>query len=451
MLDLAIRGGTVVSATSETRADVGISGERIAAVGEVGPARADIDARGKLVLPGVVDMHTHLGQGIETMASGTRDAAVGGVTTVLAFAQQAPGESLLAAAQRAVDAGGGALVDFAFHVVVTDPSDTAIAELPELVRQGHAGLKVFMVMPQFAARTADYLRLLRAAGAAGALTAVHAEDAAIIALRTQELLAAGKTGVRFFPESRPVEAEEIAVHAALGYARIAEAPVYLVHLSSRRAVEALRAGRARGIDAFGETRPLYLYLTREAFERPDGAIFLGQPPLRTADDRDAIWDALADGTLATVGTDHFPWKRADKLDPSLTFAEIRPGVANLRTLLPMLYSEGVRRGRITVARLVDVLCTTPARLAGLAPRKGALAVGSDADVVVLDPALKRTVRSEDLRSNADHDPFEGWEVTGWPVVTLSRGVIVARDGQITGPAGHGRFTPRAAFHRPAPE
>jgi dihydropyrimidinase len=306
-----------------------------------------------------------------------------------------------------------------------------------------------MVMPQFAARTADYLRLLRGAGAAGALTAVHAEDAAIIALRTQELLAAGKTGVRFFPESRPVEAEEIAVHAALGYAEIAEAPIYLVHLSSRRAVEALRGGRERGVRAYGETRPLYLYLTREVFERPDGAIFLGQPPLRTAADRDAIWEALADGTLATVGTDHFPHRRADKLDPSLTFATIRPGVANLRTLLPMLYSEGVRRGRITAARLVDVLCTTPARLAGLAPRKGTLAVGSDADVVVLDPSLTRTVRSEDLRSNADHDPFAGWEVTGWPVIALSRGVVVARDGEIVGSAGHGRFTPRAAFREPA--
>ncbi len=447
MLDLAIRGGTVVTATSETRADVGIAGERIAEVGVVGPARSDIDARGRLVLPGAVDLHTHLGQGIETMASGTRDAAVGGVTTVLAFAQPAAGESLLAAAERAVAASGGALVDFAFHVVVTDPSETAIAELPELVRQGHAGLKVFMVMPQFGARTADYLRLLRAAGHAGALTAMHAEDAAIIALRTEALLAAGRTGVRFFPDSRPVEAEEIAVHAALGYSAIAGAPIYLVHLSSRRAIEALRAGRARGINAYGETRPLYLHLTREAFERPDGAIFVGQPPLRTLDDQAALWEALADGTLSTVGTDHFPHRRADKLDPSLTFASVRPGVANLRTLLPMLYSEGVRGGRISLTRLVDIVCSTPARLAGLAPRKGAIAVGADADLVILDPDLTRTVRSADLRSNADHDVFDGWEVTGWPVLTISRGVIVAREGEITGPAGHGRFTPRAPFAR----
>lgn len=445
MLDIAIRGGTVVSATSETRADVGIAGERIAQVGEVGPARSEIDARGKLVLPGVVDMHTHLGQGLETMASGTRDAAVGGVTTVLAFAQQAVGESLLRAAQRAVDASGGALVDFAFHVVVTDPGEAAVAELPELVRQGHAGLKVFMVAPQFSARTGDYLRLLRAAGQARVLTAVHAEDHAIIAMRTAELLAAGKTGVRYFPESRPVEAEEIAVQAALGYAAIAGAPIYLVHLSSRRAVEALRVGRARGVEAYGEARPLYLYLTREAFERSDGAIFVGQPPLRTADDQAAIWEALADGTLATVGTDHFPHKRADKLDPSLTFATIRPGVANLRTLLPMLYSEGVHRGRISVRRLVDLLCATPARLAGLAPRKGAIAAGADADVVVLDPALTKTVRSADLRSNADHDPFDGWEVTGWPVVTIARGEVVFRDGELTAAAGRGRFVPRAPF------
>lgn len=445
MLDIAVRGGTLVSATAEARADVGITGERIAQVGAVGRARIDIDAGGKLVLPGVVDLHTHLGQGIETMASGTRDAAAGGVTTVLAFAQQAAGESLLVAAQRAVDASAGALVDFAFHVVVTDPRAEAIAELPELVRQGHAGLKVFMVAPQFGPRTADYLALLRAAGRAGALTAVHAEDHAIIATRTRELLAAGSTGVRFFPDSRPVEAEEVAVHAALGYSAIAEAPIYLVHLSSRRAVDALRAGQARGIKAYGETRPLYLHLTRDAFERADGAIFVGQPPLRTADDRAALWEALADGTLATVGTDHFPHPRADKLDPSLTFATIRPGVANLRTLLPMLYSEGVGRGRISATRLVDVLCATPARLAGLAPRKGTIAVGADADIVILDPALTKPVRSADLRSNADHDVFDGWEVTGWPVLTIAHGEVVARDGEIVGTPGRGRFVPRGRF------
>lgn len=444
MLDLAIRGGTVVSAASRAVADVGISGGRIAAVGAVGPARSEVDARGKVVLPGVVDLHTHLGQGIETMASGTRDAAVGGVTTVLAFAQQGPDGSLLAAAQRAVGASAGALVDFAFHVVVTDPSDAALAELPALAAAGHAGLKVFMVMPQYAARRADFVALFAAAGRAGLLTAIHAEDHAIVAERTAALLAAGRTGVSHFPESRPVEAEAIAVREALAHAEATGAPVYLVHLSSRAAVEALREARARGVRAYGETRPLYLYLTREAFARPDGAIFVGQPPLREAGDVAAIWEALADGTLATVGTDHFPHRRADKLDPSLTFATIRPGVANLRTLLPMLHSEGVRRGRLTLERLVDVLCETPARLAGLAPRKGSLAPGADADVVVLDPDLTRTVRSADLRSNADHDPFDGWEVTGWPVLTISRGVVVARDGELTGAEPQGRFVPRAA-------
>lgn len=245
MLDLAIRGGTVVSATSRAVADVGIVGERIVSVGRAGPARSDVDAGGRLVLPGVVDLHTHLGQGIETMASGTRDAAAGGVTTVLAFAQQGPDGSLLAAARRAVEASAGALVDFAFHVVVTDPSAAAIAELPALAAAGHAGLKVFMVMPQYPARRADFVRLLAAAGDAGLLTAIHAEDHAIVAERTAALLAAGRTGVVHFPESRPVEAEVLAVREALGHAEATGAPVYLVHLSSRSAASVRSARRDR--------------------------------------------------------------------------------------------------------------------------------------------------------------------------------------------------------------
>lgn len=423
---------------------MGVSGERIVAVGEVGPAREEIDARGKLVLPGVVDMHTHISQGgLEDVASGTRAAAAGGVTTVLTFAQQQPGGSLIDAARRATAAATGASVDFAFHVIVTDPSERAISELPELVAEGFAGIKIFMVMPAFAERTADFVRIWRAAGEAGAVTAVHAEDHALIASRTAELHAAGRTGVAHFPDSRPVAAEETAVRAAVAHAQETGALTYLVHLSSRAAVDALRDARARRIPIAGETRPIYLYVTREVFDRADGAIWVGQPPLRERDDVAALWEALADGTLATVGTDHFPHLRSRKLDPAHTFDRVPPGMANLQTLLPMLYSEGVRRGRITVRRLVEVLAHTPAQLAGLAARKGTIAVGHDADLVVLDPELRRTVRSSDLVSNADHDPFDGWEVTGWPVTVLCRGRVVHRHGERVDAAGHGRRLARA--------
>lgn len=390
-------------------------------------------------------MHTHISQGgLEDVASGTRAAAAGGVTTVLTFAHQEPGGSLLDAARRASAAATGASVDLAFHIVVTDPSDRAVAELPELVAEGHAGIKIFMVMPAFARRTADFVRIWRAAGDAGAVTAVHAEDHALIARRTAELIAAGRTGVAHFPDSRPVTAEENAVRAATRWAEETGALTYLVHLSSRRALSALREARDRGIPVVGETRPIYLYLTRDMFDRADGAIWVGQPPLREPDDVEALWAALADGTLATVGTDHFPHRRAAKLDPALTFDRIPPGMANLQTLLPMLYSEGVRSGRITLRRLVEVLSYRPALFAGLSGRKGTLAAGYDADLVVLDPALRRTVRSSDLVSNADHDPFDGWDVTGWPVTVLCRGRVVHREGERVDAAGHGRWQAREA-------
>src|SRR6267378_2648598 len=335
------------------------------------------------------------------------------------------------------------IADFAFHIVVTDPSPAARAEIPGLVREGHAGLKVFMVSPGFAARTAEYLLAYRAAADVGALVAVHAEDHALIAKRTAELHAAGRVGVEWFPESRPPQAEEIAVRAAVTHARETGVAMYLVHLSSRGALAALHGARAASDPVHGETRPLYLYLTRERFRRPDAALWVGQPPLREAEDVAAVWAALADGTLDTVGTDHIPRTRAEKLAPGLSFDRIPPGVSNLETLLPMLYSEGVRKGRHTLAHMVEVLATAPARIAAMYPRKGVLATGSDADIVIFDPTARRTVRAADLHSASDYDPYEGWDVTGWPEVVLLRGEVAFERGDIRGKPG-GRFVPRSA-------
>jgi dihydropyrimidinase len=446
VIDLAIRGGTLVTPEGERRADIAIDGERISVIGRVGPASREIDARGKLVLPGCVDLHTHLAstptfRPLDDFEQGTRAAIAGGVTTVVSMVYQEDG-SLRRGIERGMRDAQRSLADFAFHVVVTDPSEAARAEIPALVRDGYAGLKVFMVSPRFVERRDDYRLLLQAASDAGAVVAVHAEDHAIVAERTAELYASGRTGVRHFPESRPVEAEVKAVREALDLAATTGAAIYLVHLSSRVAVDALREGKGRA-KVFGETRPLYLYLTRAQFDRPDAALWVGQPPLRGPDDVDAVWSALADGTLDTVGTDHIPHTRAAKLAPGLTFDKIPPGVANLETLLPMLYSEGVRKGRLTLARMVEVLATVPARIAGMYPRKGALAVGSDADIVVFDHEARRTIRAADMHSACDYDPYEGWDVTGWPEVVISRGEIVFADGNVTGSPGRGQLVTRA--------
>lgn len=444
-IDVAVRGGLVVTHHGERRADLAITGDLISAIGDVGPASREVDARGKLVLPGCVDLHTHLASTptftpLDDFEHGTRAAIAGGVTTVVSMVYQEDG-SLRRGIERGMRDAERTLADFAFHVVVTDPSEAARAEVPALVREGHAGLKVFMVTPRFVERREDYRLLLKAASEAGAVVAIHAEDHAIVAARTAELHASGRTGVEHFPESRPVEAEVKAVHEAVDLAAATGAAIYLVHLSSRAAIDALRGGKGRA-RVFGETRPLYLYLTRALFDRADAALWVGQPPLREQDDVDAVWTALADGTLDTVGTDHIPHLRAAKLAPGLTFDKIPPGVSNLETLLPMVYSEGVRNGRLALSRMVEVLATAPARIAGMYPRKGALAVGSDADVVVFDPQAHRTIRAADLHSACDYDPYEGWDVTGWPEVVIARGEVVFERGSIRAKSGRGRLVPR---------
>ena len=431
-----------MNANGSQRADVFVDDGHIKGVGTAPGADRTIDATGLLVLPGVVDLHTHLAstptfKPLDDFERGTRAALAGGVTTVLSMVYQEDG-SLRRGVERALRDADRSLTDFAFHIVVTDPGASAIAELSSLVRDGHAGVKVFMVTKTFTERHDDYLKLYAAAGHEGMLVAVHAEDHAIVARATAALHAAGQTGVEHFPASRPVEAEVVAIRQAADDARRAKVAMYLVHLSSRAAIDELR----RAPWLYGETRPLYLYLTREQFAHEDAALWVGQPPLRERDDVDAIWGALADGTLHTVGTDHIPWTRAQKLAPGLTFDKIPPGVANLETLLPMLYSEGVRKGRLTVERMVDVLSATPARIAALA-HKGAVAVGKDADLVLFDPSLTRTIRASEMHSACDYDPYEGWEVTGWPRMVILRGEV-AFDGEIRARPGAGRFLKRGA-------
>ena len=434
-----------MTAGGSSRADVGVEDGRIVLVGDVPRAERELDATGKLVLPGCVDLHTHLASTptfapLDDFAHGTRAAIAGGVTTVCAMVYQEG--TLRAGIERGLRDAAASLADFAFHIVITDPSDAAIGELPSLARDGHTGLKVFMVAPRFDERITDYVRVLRAAAAAGMLVAVHAEDHAVVARATAELHAAGRDGVRYFPESRPPEAEDVAIRSATQLAAKTGASLYLVHLSSRAALAALAEAKARGLRVYGETRPLYLYLTRERFERPDAALWVGQPPLRERDDVDAVWDALRSGLLDTVGTDHYPHRRAAKLAPGLAFDRVPPGVANLETLLPMVYSEGVRRARLTVERMVDVLATSPARIAGLRG-KGEIAIGNDADIVVFDPEETRTIRASEMHSACDYDPYEGWVVTGWPRLTLLRGEVAYEKGELLARPGMGRLVARA--------
>jgi dihydropyrimidinase len=334
------------------------------------------------------------------------------------------------------------IADVLLHPVLAETNQATLDEIPRLLGAGHNSIKFFMSLGNFEHQVQGYLEATRRAGESNLITLIHCEDYAIIEDATARLMAAGKGALQNYPESRPVISEVVATQRAVAFAEATGAPIYVVHLSSKRALEVCAEAQARGVPVFVETRPLYLHLTRERFEEPDGAKYVGQPPLRDQDDVDALWRGIQQGVLHTVCTDHAPWSLAAKLDPELSVANLRPGVENLQTMVPMLYSEGVRAGRISLSRFIEVTSTNAAKLFGLFPRKGTIAIGSDADLVILDPNLARTIDDSMLRSNVDYSVYSGWEVTGWPLVTIRRGEVAFRDGEILAAPGTGRLLHR---------
>jgi dihydropyrimidinase len=347
-VDLAIRNGTIVTPSAEGVADIGVRNGIVVQLGGDLTADDEIDATGKLVFPGGIDMHVHLtpveiGGGVirwaDDFASGSAAAAAGGITTIGNMTFPRPGEALKDALDRTrADAEGESLVDVVLHPVLLDPSPEAIAGIPGLVEDGHSSIKIFMIAGDFDARAGEYLRALHAAGQAGALTLFHCEDNCVISFLCEQLLAEGKGGSAFYPASRPVYTEAVAAARAIAFAESAGAPIYVVHLSSAEALDVCHRARARGLPVYVETRPLYLYLTRERFEQPDGAKYVGNPPLRERADSDALWNGLSTGDIQTFCTDHAPWNLAEKLDPELNVATFRPGMSDLETLLPLLFS-----------------------------------------------------------------------------------------------------------------
>jgi dihydropyrimidinase len=322
---------------------------------------------------------------------------------------------------------------------VNNPNESLLADIPRLLDRGYSSLKFFMPVPGFDSNVGAYLEVVRRAGESGLLTMIHCEDHALTTAATARLLAAGQTSLRAYGESRPVLAEAVATQRAVALAEATGSPVYLVHLSSQRALEVCADAQARGVPVFVETRPMYLHLTSERLNEPDGPKYVGQPPLRDQSDVDALWAGLAEGVVHTVCTDHAPWSLEAKLDPAHDLANLRPGVENLQTMLPMLYSEGVRRGRLSLDRFIDVTSRNAAKLFGLYPRKGALGVGSDADIVVFEPETERSINSSMLKSRAGYSVYDGWRVTGWPAQTIRRGEIVLDGDTLLGQPGSGHL------------
>ncbi len=453
MLDLVIRGGTVVTSGSLGVCDVGVQNGKIAQIGGDLRGRRELDARGKYVFPGGVDIHVHLTLPVDPKPGeqvwcddfhyGSQAAIAGGVTTIGNMTFQRPGETLRDALQRDLAAAGrDAAVDYILHPVLTDPSEESLSQIPGLAAEGHTSLKIFMLFDHFDTRVGDYLQALQAAGRHGMLTMLHCEDGALIRCVCRELLIQGLGAPRHYPDSRPPYTESAAAERAIAFVRATGAPIYVVHLSSAAALAACRRARADGLPVYVETRPLYLYLARELFERPDGAKYVGAPPLREATDVRAIWHGLRSGEIQCLCSDHAPWTLDQKLDPVLNITTVRPGVADLETLMPMLYSEGVRTDRISLSRFVELTSTNTAKLFGMYPQKGTIAIGSDADLVVWDPEARRTIDGSTMRSNAGYSVYDGREVQGWPAYTISRGEVVLEDGQVTAQRGRGRWVRR---------
>jgi len=441
------RGGRVVTTEGQRDADVRVRDGKVIEVGP-GLALADdvlIEAKGLLVLPGGIDPHTHLSPPwADDFESGSKAALAGGITTLGCMTSPKEGESVLDAIEREeARAAKEAIADVFLHPVIGVPSEKTTSDLTHLAESGRTSLKIFMVSSRFDENEAAYVELIRHAGTLGMLTVLHCEDARILAEAVRRLKSEGKTALQYFPESRPVEAEARAVERAVGIAETTGAPIYIVHLSSKAALDVAAAARARGIRVGVETRPLYLHFTDERFAGLEGPLFVGQPPLRKPDDVEALWKALGEGGVDTVASDHAPWTREQKLDPSLDIEKLRPGVANLQCMLPVLFSEGARRG-LSLERFVALTSTNAARLFGLYPTKGTVAPGSDADLVLWDPEETREIDRRSLLSRAGFSLFEGFRVTGWPRLTIRRGEVVYRNGAVQAPAGSGRIPTRGS-------
>ena len=453
-VDLVIRNGEIVTtAGSVGCADIGIANGVIVQIGGELEGDKELDATGKLIFPGGIDAHVHLSspptetpvepRWVDDFTSGSAAALAGGITTLGNMTFPVQGELPLASIKRDEEiARTQTIADLFFHPVLIDMTPELLDDIPNLFESGCNTIKFFTVFQTFDAQIQAYMEAMRRADALGMLTLIHCEDYMSIKDATERLTAAGKTSLRYYPESRPVSSEVVATQRAVAFAEETGAPVYIVHLSSAEALNVCARAQARNVPVYVETRPLYLHLTRERFEDEDGAKYLGQPPLREQSDVDALWKGLREGTIHTVCTDHAPWSLAAKLDPAHDINNLRPGVANLQTMLPMLYSEGVRLGRISLGRFVELTSTNAAKLFGLFPQKGTISVGSDADLVIFDPDLTLTVEASMLKSNSDYSAFEGWSVTGWPLITLRRGEIVFQDGVITGAPGSGQIVKR---------
>jgi dihydropyrimidinase len=452
-----IKGGLVVSATDEVLADVLVDGEQVAALlapgSELGgSADTVIDATGMYVIPGGVDAHTHMEMPFggtfasDTFETGTRAAAWGGTTTIVDFAIQSMGRSL----REGLDAWhakaeGNCAIDYAFHMIISDVTEQSMKEMDVLVGEGVTSFKMFMAYPGvFYSDDAKILRAMQQGAANGALTMMHAENGIAIDLLVQQALARGQTDPRYHGDVRHALLEAEATHRAIQLARVAGSPLYVVHVSAREAVAELAAARDQGLPVFAETCPQYLFLSTDNLAEPDfeGAKYVCSTPLRPKEHQAALWRALRTDDLSVVSTDHCPFCfKGQKEMGRGDFSKIPNGMPGVESRVDLLH-QAVLDGHITRRRWVELAATAPARMFGLHPRKGTLAPGADADIVVYDPTAEQVLSAETHHMNVDYSPYEGRRITGKARTVLSRGEVIVDDGKYLGRTGRGRYLTR---------
>ena len=451
--DVVVRGGTVVTESEMFRADVGIVDGRIAAVGLGFTGARMIEAGGLLVMPGGVDSHCHIeqlqeggGADEETWETGSTAALAGGTTTVVTFNMQFKGQPIGPTLTEYRRRAGRAMVDHAFHQIITDPSDAVLAELPEIVASGIRSLKVFLTYDPLRLDDRQYLRVLAAARQLGCLVTVHCENYDAIGWMSEKLLAAGLTAPKYHAWSRPPVVEREATHRAIALAEMVDQPIQIFHVSSPVAADEIARARSRGVRVWGETCPQYFVLSQDDMDQEgfEGAKFMCSPAPRDVEASEGLWEAIRARTLDVVSSDHsaysFEGPRGKRVNgPDATFRDIPNGVPGLAARLPLLFHEGVTRKRISPCDFVRLVATQPARVFGLHPQKGSIMPGADADIILWDPARRRTITNELMQHAIDYTPYEGLEVTGWPVAGLLRGEVVMQDGWVQAEPGQGRY------------
>jgi dihydropyrimidinase len=451
-LDLVISGGTVITPDHILQADIGVKDGIITQIAEDLRGEENLDARDCYVIPGAIDPHVHLNMptgttfSSDTWETGTKAAACGGTTTVIDFIEPEEGQQLREALDsRRREAGAGSVLDFGLHMTVTNADPVTLDQIPDLISKGVTSFKLYTTYPGFLLDDYEMLEVMTAIHQAGGMVLIHCESDAIVQYATAEVVKKGLLDPASHPVSRPPEAEEQAINRVLSLASLTKVPVYIVHISTAGGTAALARAQSQGQVAWGETCPQYLVLNDEKYKLPgfEGAKYVCSPPLRTEQDMDRLWKGLAEGTINSIGTDHCPFfYQGQKELGREDFRSIPGGLPGIQSRLELLYTYGVVGGHLSINQWVDYCCSNPARIFGIAPRKGSIQKGADADLVIFDPHHKKTITQENLREEVDYTPYEGLPLEGSVQTTIAKGKVIAYLGDYSGKNQQGLFLSR---------